>query len=390
MKKYKCRMCEYIYENEDIPFEDLDAEYRCPVCGADKLMFDLYSFDLVIVGGGIAGVSAAIKARELNENVSIKLISNESAIYNRIRLIDLISGSVSMSELLLYKADYLKSLNVEVIYNKEIKNFDFENKMVDDIKYDKLIMATGAKPFVPELDVDKDKILTVRTIKDVIELNKVVKDDAKVCVVGAGVLGIEVAAAMTYKVMSVDIVANGDRIIPRQLSKKGSDILIRHLKKKNVEVIFNSVNLNDYDYVIVCTGVRTESVDKLEFNRGIIIDSQMKTNIKDVYAAGDCTEYEGKMYGLWSVAMEQGELAAESAVSEELEYNGSKFQTKIKVAGIDIFSVGDFDRETGDIEEVTESDKYYKIVKEEGKIIGAVVVSDNNKAMDILSEYRRG
>jgi nitrite reductase (NADH) large subunit len=390
MKKYKCKMCEYIYESEDVPFDELDDDYRCPVCGADKLLFELYSFDLVIVGGGIAGVSTAVKARELNNNIKITLISNESAIYNRIRLIDLISGKASMSELLLYKADYLKGLNIEVIYNRNIEKFDFENKKVDEISYDKLIIATGAEAFVPKLDVDEDKVLVVRKIKDVINLNNLVNENSKVCVVGAGVLGIEVAAAVANKGLSVDVISNGDRIIPRQLNKKGSDILINHLRHQNVNIIFGDVALNDYDYVVVCTGVRAKKIDEVEFDRGIVIDDEFKTNVKDVYAAGDCAEYKGNMYGLWSVAMEQGELAAASAVTEDEEYKGSKFQTKIKVAGIDVFSVGNFNEETDDIEEVTESDRYYKIVRKDDKILGAVVVSDNNKAMEILSEYRRG
>jgi nitrite reductase [NAD(P)H] large subunit len=193
-----------------------------------------------------------------------------------------------------------------------------------------------------------------------------------------------------------------DRLMERQLDAPAARMLRRaveakgiavHLEAETVRIIGNgrveAVELRDgstipADAVVVAVGIRANTelaqAAGLEVNRGIAVDGYLETSVTGIYAIGECAEHRGVCYGLVEPAYEQAHVLARRLAGEEATYNGSIIAANLKVAGVKVFSAGEFLATTPDAEEIVLSDPafglYKKLVIAEGRLVGAVLFGD--------------
>lgn len=210
----------------------------------------------------------------------------------------------------------------------------------EKLKYDSLVIATGAKCFVPPFEnKDLEGVRVIRELKETLEIKEVAKKCKNVVIIGGGVLGLEAAWGIKNLGANVTVLEVMPRVLPRQLDERGSSLLEKMIKTSGVNIMtgveikgfagngkVEKVLLKDgqelaAELVIVSAGIRPNlefAVSSgIKIERGIVVNERMETSLKDVYACGDVAEFNGKIIGLWQVAMEQGKVVGANICGEE-------------------------------------------------------------------------
>lgn len=360
----------------------------------------------LIIGNGIAGLAAAREIRSNSEEGTIIMVSNEPTLtYYRVKLTEYISKDFVDEDLLVSKENWYQDKNIKVMLRKFVEDIDVINNKVklDDgqvIEYEKLLIATGSRPFIPPINGKyQEGVFALRTLKDLHYIKDYMKSCEDVSVIGGGLLGLEAAWSLKQLGKNVSIIEFAPYLLPRQLDKEIANKLEEKLSSIGFKVYLSSqgeeitgegkavgIKLNGErnikaDAILVSSGIRP-NLDlvrdtTIEYDKGIKVDKHLKTNIDNVYAAGDVVEIEGMVLGLWTAGNEQGKVAGANMAGKELEYNQPKIFTTLKIGSIELFSAGiinDFDRvyeykdEKGDI--------HHKIFTKDGKIAGVILFGD--------------
>ncbi len=375
--------------------------------------------DYVIIGNGTAGLSAAEEIRKKDSNGNITIITNEKHLtYYRIKLSEGISKEFSPKELYVRDEEWYDERNIKVELNRNIKKLDTDNKLVisqdnEEIKYDKLLIATGSKSFIPPIKGSEKKgVFALRSLNDLNEIRDYFKKCTKITVLGGGLLGLEAAWAIKKLAKHVDVVEFSEQLLPRQLDEKISRKFGNILEEKDLnlhlgvgaeEIIgdkkVEGVKLSDgttfeTDSILISAGVRprldlVEDTD-IEHDRGIKVDEFLKTNIEDVYAAGDVAEVEGMVIGLWGISGEQGSIAGKNMVGENEKYKLSELTTMLNIAENAIFSAGDIKNYDNSVEEEVDEDTNYKLCVTDGKITGGIIFNDMSKVPKVKKAIEEG
>ncbi|CCU79342.1 Nitrite reductase [NAD(P)H] large subunit [Halanaerobium saccharolyticum subsp. saccharolyticum DSM 6643] len=374
--------------------------------------------DYLIIGAGAAGVSAAkeiLKNRKKDDKISIFTDENYP-FYYRPRLIECLSGEVEVEEIIINDEQWFEDNNINLHLGEKITEVDLGNKVIksnsDQYNYDKLLLANGSHCFVPPFSgMDLENIFTLRTAADLKVINKAAEKAKKAVVVGGGLLGLEIAYNFAKAGLDTTVLEVAPYLLPMQLDKKGGDLLEEKLKANDVKVITDAttkgfdgqqsvekVVLEDQeieaDLVLISTGVRSntsliENLD-IEINNGVKVNSKMQTSNPDVYAAGDVAEYEGEIYGIWPPSLAQGRVAGTVMSGGEAEFDGYVRSHKLKVAGINVVSLGELNEE-GDYEEeiIVDNDTYVKVIKDNGDKIGVLIVGQYSEQNQKLADVKR-
>ena len=300
-------------------------------------------------------------------------------------------------------ADFYQKNGAEVLYGRAARKIDPEAKTVEldggeAIPYDRLLVATGSRPFVPPmqgLDGVKDRF-PFMTMDDMLALEGALSKDKDVLVIGAGLIGLKCVEGILERVKSVSVVDMADRILPSILDKEGAAIVQRGLEARGVKFFLgaerfegsaaylkNSKKKIEFDILVVAVGVRpnTELVKESggEVNRGIVVDKGMRTSIKDVYAAGDCAEgYDssvgsGRILALLPNAYFQGSVAGVNMAGGMAVHDDAIPMNAIGFFETHVLTAGVYEGEC--IEEV--SDKVYKkLFLKEGRLVGFILIND--------------
>lgn len=360
----------------------------------------------LIIGNGIAGLSAAKEIRKNDPQGSITMVSNEEFLtYYRLKLTKSISKNVEAKELIINDQLWYDENNINVILSKIVEKIDIENNLVvldnsKEIHYENLLIATGARPFVPPIHGKfKEGVFALRTIKDLQYIKEFLKDKKRVTIIGGGLLGLEAAWALKELGMIVSIIEFAPYLLPRQLDKELGDKLMKKLEQMGMRVylastaeeilgeskatgiLINSGEIVKSDAILVSSGIRpnldlVRDTD-IAFDKGIKVDSNLKTNIDNIYAAGDVVEYDNMVIGLWTTSNEQGKIAGKNMTGGHDEYNHPKLFTSLTMGDINIFSVGnilDYDEVYEYVEEG--KDIHHKLYAKEGKVTGAILFGD--------------
>lgn len=360
------------------------------------------SIRYLIIGNGIAGLSAAKEIRKNDKEGSILLVSKEPYLtYWRIKLTEAIAMDLNENDFLVNKESWYNENNIEVLLNSEVSRIEPGNNRVilDDntiINYDKLLLATGSAAFIPPVKgVDKVGVFSLRTLNDLEKLKTYIKDCGTVSVIGGGLLGIEAAWALSRLGKKVNIIEYSPHLLNRQLDKEIGDKLADRLiseglniflPKSSEEVIggksvtglkVSEGQLINTDAILFSTGVRP-NIDLIkdagiEYNRGIKVDRNMRTNIDNIFAAGDVVELNGMVMGLWTVSNDQGKIAGANMTGNVIEYDEPKLFTNLKVKDIQVFSAGD----------INDYDRIYEY-KDEEKDIHHKLYTKNNKINAVI------
>ena len=379
---------------------------------------------IVIVGNGIAGISTAEHIREQQSDYEVIMISNEPyPFYNRMGLESVVYGRTAMQSLFLIKEDWYQSNRINTWLNTQVSAVDAQAHRIslgtgEEIDYDKLVLATGARAFVPDQACFRlPGVFTLRSAEDALTIRRWVQqsDSKRAIVLGGGVLGVEAAEALLQVGMKVTIVHHAEFLMNRQLDMHAAVILKTFLGNKGVRVVtgtgietitesgdMKQVFLEDgrvlaTDIVLLCIGVRP-NVDLaksagLETNRGIVVDQQMRTSNPDIFCVGDAAELPGALGGLWSVGSEQGKIAANAIFDGERSYQTQALPpVQLKVSGIDLKSFGNLDNgETS--ESYTEGDlakhTWKHLCIDNGRPVGGVFVNSPVAAAAAINASRK-
>lgn len=376
---------------------------------------------IIIIGNGIAGISAAEAIRGRDKNFEIVMYTDERHYhYSRPRVIEYLSGKVDVNTIIIKKEEFYKQNNIKLNLNSKIISIDTQNKKIilsdgRQDNFDRLIIAAGAYSFLPPVDgADTEGVFTLRTIDDADKIVSFSRGKNKALVIGGGLLGIE--AAMSLKTLGLDvaIVEVFDRLLPRQLDKDSAKILQAMLEEKGLKFLLPKqtssieknndllkINFKDNtsaiaDLTLFSAGIRCNlkiiEGSGIEFGMGIKVNEYMRTNIPDIFAAGDIAEYHGVVYGIWPAAKEQGTAAGINATGEKTEYKGSVLSTKLKVVGIELASIGSIEHGEG-IQIHTKQDKgiFKRVFVKDSKLVGAILLGDTSqysKLQDIIKSQK--
>ncbi|MCD6469333.1 FAD-dependent oxidoreductase [Candidatus Bathyarchaeota archaeon] len=280
---------------------------------------------IVIVGAHAAGCDAAAAARLVDREAEITMLTNERyAGYSRCGLPFVLGGHIkSFQDLIVFPPSYFKMMKIDLKLEANVTNIDTEAKTVEvqykdgrteNLQYDSLILATGAKPFIPPIKGrEKQGVYTLRTIGDGEKIEKAIKGSKSAVIVGAGLIGLELGVAFVERGLETTVVELLPQILPAMLDKDMANLVQRELEKKGLKIITGCAvdeilgeekvdgviaggQQVPADIVVVATGVRgnTELAQKagiaLGETRLIKVNMRMETNVKDVYACGDCVE----------------------------------------------------------------------------------------------------
>ncbi|MDF7806869.1 FAD-dependent oxidoreductase [Pontiellaceae bacterium B12219] len=373
-KTYRCSVCGYIHYGESAP--DI-----CPICEAKAGDFkeiemtlrperrDVGQDHFVIIGAGIAGVSAAEAIREHAPNAEIFLISKEDEIpYMRLNLTRLLAGEFQEKNLPLHAPEWFEEHAIHLMRGVSVDRIVLTEKAVhldndESIQFDKLIVATGSHPWVPPVPgTDLKHVFTVRTVEDVRQILSIVKPGTKVVCIGGGILGMETAGALAKQDADVTVLEAFDYLMPMQLNPEGSKVLAQHLSTLNIDVVTDAIadcligdghvtgvhlkrgQLLPAEVVVITAGDRANT-DLLEeagltVKKGVLVDNFLRTTNPDIYAVGDVAEHDGVRYGAWSPALYMGKIAGMNAAGIPTEFGGIPRSHLLKVLGKPMLSIG--------------------------------------------------
>lgn len=414
-KLVKCLVCGEIFE------EGIEI---CPVCGVGKENFvpveveevsyrnDTSEFYLIL-GNGAAGVSAAEAIRERNKTCSIVMVSNESVLsYNRPMLTKSMLASFNPSQLAIHDEQWYQDRNIINVLDKTVQSMDTQLKEVAfadglKLKYDKCIYALGSECFVPPIPGhDKDQVVAIRRLSDVVKIGNMLPDVKHAVVIGGGVLGLEAAWELSKAKCQVTIVEVANQLMGRQLDAGASDMLKDIILEKKMDIRMGA-NVEEIegegavtgvrlaggevipaDLVIVSAGVRASTKVAqeagIQTDRAIVVDEKMHTNLTDIYACGDCAQYEGINYAIWLQALEMGKVAGANAAGDSLTYE--TVNAALTFHGMDtaLFAIGD-NGKNADIKYKTVEFKdpmkmvYEKYYFSNNRLCGAILLGDTSK-----------
>lgn len=370
---------------------------------------------VVIIGGSIAAISAAKAIREISPHNEIIIFGDEKYYpYYRIKISKGLLGKLEEDKLLIQKKQWYKDNNIQVHCDKKVTDVDPKSKEVvladgTRISYTKLLLVNGASNRMPLIEgIDKLGVFDLRTLDGALRILEYLEDVKTVLLIGGGVQNLEIANVISECGKKVIIAEFASRLMPRQLDEFASDKLKQAIEAKGIEVmldtqvqqIFGEEKVKGFttksgvqgacDMVIYSTGITpnvsvVQNTD-LEVNNGIVVNNKMETNIKDIFAAGDVSEFNGRVYGLWGMAMQQGKIAGANICNQDLIFEPSIPVTSLSAFGISVFSMGDIEggEDIDSLVEVSDDEqRYYKIFIQNNRVVGTIVLGDNKKFMMI-------
>ncbi|MBS0308650.1 MAG: FAD-dependent oxidoreductase [Proteobacteria bacterium] len=376
---------------------------------ATTAVFDPAIRHVVVVGNGIAGVTAADHLRRRHPECRITLVADENHhLYNRMAITRLVYGRSAMQGLYLMPESWYADRNIDVMLNTAARTIDVEKRELlladgETLSYDRLILATGSSSFVPPLPGYGDPGCHVlRSADDAMTVRGYAqRSGARHAVIaGGGLLGLEAAYALHKLGLQVAVIERNKWLLHRQLDERGGRLLEAYLANLGLHIL-TEVQIKALtraedgtrmaqleggeprraDLFIVAAGiapnVELARAAGIDVKRGIVVDACMRTSAADVYAAGDAAEIDGKVLGLWPVAVGQAEVAACNALGEARDYEEPVLSTQLKVVGADLISVGKFEAGEGEsslFEEDVANYRYRKLVLRDGALIGAILI----------------
>ncbi|MBX2804918.1 MAG: FAD-dependent oxidoreductase [Hyphomicrobiales bacterium] len=378
---------------------------------------------VIVIGGGPSGIRSAEELAR--REIPVILFNAERwQPYNRVKLTPFLAGDIQLGQIY-QPMNFAPGGNVTVYSGHSIIDIDPLARTVTGRfgrvwRYSKLVICTGSRAHVPPIvGRENTGVYTFRSLNDVEALMARSFRLRRAVIIGGGLLGLEAARGLASLGAQITVVEHERHLMARQLDHEGGLRLAAQMKALGISTrtgvavrsidgdgMVNAVSLSDgekipCDSVVICTGIRANiemARDAgLAVGMGIKVDSGMRTSDPDIYAVGECAEFEGNIFGLVGPGLEQAEIAARNIAGETAKYSGSAPVTRLKVVGVDIFSTGDVDQleQRSDIQTVTyEQDKdgsYILLALKRQRLIGAIAVGDYpdvNRVQQAVRERR--
>jgi len=372
---------------------------------------------LVLVGNGLAGMRCLEDLLDMApDRYDVTVIGEEPwGNYNRIMLSPVLSGDKTVDDIMLHPHAWYSDKNIRFIAGDAAVRIDRPRKQVYTEKglmvdYDRLILATGSKPFIPPVNgANLDGVISFRDIYDVNKMLEYCKAKQNAVVIGGGLLGLEAAYGLKQRGMNVTVLHLMNRIMERQLDAKASQMLRHSIEQKGISIITEAntealladdhghvkqVRLKDgtvldADLVVFAVGIRPNMAlaqsAGLRCNRGVLVNDTMQTYDPSIYAVGECIEHRNQTFGLVEPLWGQAFICASHLAEHgSLTFKAPIVPTQLKVSGCDVFSAGRIDLESAepaeDFEDIVLNDEkrqiYKRIIIQKDKVVGAVLFGD--------------
>lgn len=383
---------------------------------------------LVIVGNGMASSRLVEELVAGGYPGDITVLGDEPVpAYNRILLSAVLEGTHPEDALTLRSPEWYAAQGVDLRLGSRVLEIEREPKngaaadvmLVDGtkIEFDKLVLATGAIPTLPPIRglVRMDgqlhpKVHAFRSLADCHRLLRALPDAQRAVVVGGGLLGLQVARALSVRGVRTEVVEGTEHLLSAQVDERGGGVLKRDLKKLGTEVYTGAraVRLTDEglkldngytldtDLVILTAGGRPSTAlarrAGLFVRRGVVVGKHLESITDErIHAIGDCAEHGGKVTGFVPPAWEQAGILAAHLCGEHATYEGSRSVARLRATGLDVAVLGDPEHTEGDVVEVTNPivGTHRKLVVQGGVIVAAALIGDLSRVGLITQLYDR-
>ncbi|MDG6109300.1 nitrite reductase large subunit NirB [Dactylosporangium aurantiacum] len=388
---------------------------------------------LVVVGNGMAGARAVeeILERGGRDQYTITMFGEEPyGNYNRIMLSNVLSGAEDEDGIFLNSLPWYATNGIDLRAGVRVERIDRFAKVVldsdgNELRYDKLVIATGSRPFIPPIDNMHHPrrgyhqgVFTFRTIDDTRGMIRYARDHERAVVIGGGLLGLEAARGLQRHGVEVTLVHAAGHLMNAQLDAQGGAILKASVERLGITVElaartvavegtdrvrgvrFADGRVIGCDMVVVAAGIRPNTtlaeVSGLTVERGIVVDDQLRClDEPDIYAVGECVQHRGETYGLVAPLWEQARVLADHVTGRDphAAYHGSRTATKLKVAGVDVAAMGITTPAPGDefVVFAEPSRGVYKSVIIRGdRLVGATLLGDVAKVGYLMQAFDQG
>jgi len=387
--------------------------------------------NLTLIGNGMGTCRLLdeLVQRDAQSRYDIVVFGEESGgAYNRIMLGRVLGGEAPESITTKPRAWYERH-GIRLVDNTRVARLDTTRKLVEptsgeSLRYDVAVLATGSQPLVPPLQGMTDAtgelragVFVYRTMHDCLRMRAAARPGDSAVVVGGGLLGLEAAKLLSDLGLHVTLVHVASTLMNTQLDLLGGEMLEKQIERcgifvrtgKTVESItgdehVEGVVLDDgtaltADMVVMACGVRPR-VDLarnsgLPVNKGIVVNDALATEVPGVYAFGECAEHAGRTYGIVAPVWEQAAVLADvlTGAKPQARYRGSKLYTRLKVAGIDVASMGiiEPELESDEIVQIVEERRcaYRKLLIRDGRLVGAMLVGNVSGAATLVQLFDR-
>ncbi len=367
---------------------------------------------LVIIGNGMApGRMLEHLFEQAPGLYDVTIFNAEPRVnYDRIMLSPVLSGEKTFEDIIIHGDGWYIENNVTLYKGHRIVEIDRNARTVTSDhgvteSYDKLVIATGSVPFIiPVPGKDLPGVITYRDLDDVDAMLLAAQSREKAIVIGGGLLGLEAAAGLALRGMDVTVLHVMPTLMERQLDPAAGYLLQKAVEERGIKVITkaNTKRIIGTDrvegieldngtiipatLVVMAVGIRPNAglakEAGLAVNRGIVVDAGMQTSDGDILAVGECAEVDGMVYGLVAPLYEMARVAAAHLAGDtKPAFVHSDTPTKLKVTGINLFSLGDF-ADGEDREEIVLRDAtagiYKRVVIKDNRIIGTVLYGETS------------
>jgi len=366
----------------------------------------------VIIGCGTAALAALKQMRKKNAEDDIKLVTMEPHLpYSPTSLPYLISGKIKESEISMVMEDFFDRMKAVWIRGKRVERLDAEKREIlydshERESYDSLLIATGSEPLFPSIPgLNNEQVLQLRTLDHARELMARMKGSQTAIILGAGLIGMHVAECLAEHGIRVQVVEMLPHILPAYFDRDASGMIQRVLekhgvtfftgrratevawKKRSVEVLLENGERLRADLLLVATGVKPRTSflngSGIKINDGILVDSEMRTSLQHIFAAGDVASAKSFLTGEHGLnpilpnAAEQGKIAGSNMMGEKKEYEGWLPMNTFNFFGHRAVSVGKSAPAEGDevvLKEDDGAEAYKKIICRDGRLLGATFI----------------
>lgn len=371
----------------------------------------------IIIGGSAAGISAVEAIRSVDRTSPIELFSSEGTpFYSRVLLSYYIAGAITKEELHFRPLEFFSENKVNAHLGQRVERVLPESKSIRmedgrEYPFDRLLIATGSSPKI--LDIpgkDKKGVVVIRNIDHAQEIVNRLEEIKTACVLGGGLIGLRTGYALSVRGVKVKIIVKSSHVLSQMLDRDAAEMIqgtmrehgidirtgrdaVEIVGKESVEgIILDDGERINCQLVVIGKGVQPNvdfiSATQIKVNEGIVADETMRTNLPDIYVAGDVAETFDLSTGrtgvnaIWPCAFEQGRVAGLNMAGKKAKYDGSFRMNSLDFYGLPVISMGITRIDGNEFQQFQRKTKstYRKIVLKDGCIVGAILVGQIQKA----------
>jgi nitrite reductase (NADH) large subunit len=380
---------------------------------------------IVVVGTGPVGIRLVEDLMLKDPGLSIIIYGNEPwEPYNRVRLTGLLTGEMNLGNI-------SNGLKLEVghqitqYHNCRIVSVDQKRQQVIDClgrrqSYYKLVFATGSSPHIPNIPgLDKLGTYTYRNLNDIQELLARRTRSRHTVILGGGLLGLEAAIGLQKLGTKVTVIDHADHLMSQQLDEQAGALLREHIMARHINVLLGkpvkevlgdeavtgirlgSGQVIECDTIVISTGIRP-NIDLalaagIAVGKGIKVNDSMQTSDAHIYAVGECCEHRDKVYGLVAPGLEQARVAAHQIIGGKSSYKGAQSSSRLKVAGVYVYSIGNFNEFENTLHYSTltwkssDNQSYRKLFFNRNRLTGAIAFGEwpeSNRIQEAINRHK--